>query len=347
MEPVRKIANQEDLRRVSLLLADTTSSHNVDLQAKQWLKVIIDTARKMMYFLQVSRQLEVPQGYKDLVQPIRPDYITTWAASAAEGAAVSYTTMDTLKGITFTPTDKNYGIAISNRALRINAINLITAAREELSYKYAEEIDQAIRAAIEGATDATSTTKGAQTIYGGNASNTVDVAAGDVLTTDLIAKARRLLMSTDCYYWTAAGEFAKSSAKKAPWMPTDAEPFVLFIAPEQYETLITDPQFVNAAEFGGREVVLNGEITQYLGIRIVVSPNLSAKTSADAGWATNGHVCLMVKSMRSVGLAWGQRPRIQMIDYPSELERRIILEMAYDAKAIHADAIVKINVADA
>jgi len=337
-------------KTITQLLADTTSSQNTGVQAKQWLKIIVDTAQKEMHFLQLVQQYTLQPGWKDLAVPIRSDFISSWQSSASEGSAVNYTQMDTLSTVTFTPSDSNYGIAISNRALRISNINLITAARDELTYKYKDLVDQAIRTAILGATDADSDTKGAQSLAGGDASGygdtTTDVTDGDIITTDMVARARRLLMSTNCYYWSG-GSMSKSSATKAPWVPTPAEPFVLVIAPEQQEAFLKDPQFINAAEYGAREPILNGEIGNYLGVKIVVSNNLPAKTSSDDGWNTNGHVCFLLKAKRCAGLTWGQRPRLKIIDYPSELEKRIILEMAYQAKVLHADAVVKLKVADA
>jgi len=342
MEKVRELVGDEVGK--TLLLADTTSSHDTATQAKLWLDRIIEAAQKEMHFLQVVEEFDLPEGHKDLLVPTG-SWISSWSSSASEGAAVNYTTMDTISGVTFTPADANYGIAISNRALRVNRINLINEARKQLTYRYRDVIDQAIKTAIEGATAADADTAGMQVLYGGDASDAVDVAAGDILTPELIKKAKRLLMSTACWYWNS-GTFTKSSATKNPWRPTNDEPFVLFISPENWESLANDTQFTNAAEFGNNDPVLNGKIAKYVGVNIVVTDNLTAKSSSDTGWSTDGHVCYMVKAKKCAGLAWGQRPRIQVVDFPSELEKRIILEMAYQAKVLYDDAIVQINVAD-
>ena len=330
-------------------LADTTTSHNTDLLAKRWLDVILESAQKKMFFLSVAQQYDLPEGTKDLVVPYRYGYWSTLGTSVTdtttEGGAVSYTTFDNLKGVTFTPTPHAYGIAISNAALRKNAVNLIAAARRELSDYQADVIDQAIASALSGATDASSSDKGATVLYGGDAYSTATLESGDILTTDMIAKARRILMGTTAYYWSGSS-FTASSEGKAPWFPEPDAPFVLFIAPEQEEALLTDSQFVNASEYGSGEIVLNGEIGKYLGIKVISSVNTPSATTWGSGGNLRGHTCLLVKAKYAVGIAWSQRPRLRIFEYPSELETRLVLEQDFQAKAIHTDAIVKLRVTD-
>lgn len=328
-------------------LTDTTTSDNTALLVKRWLDQIVEAARKKMFFVSAFNEYDLPAGTKDLVVPYRYGYWSTLGTSVtdttSEGGAVGFTEFNNLTGATFTPAIHAYGVAISNQAIRNTGVNLVAAARQELIDYHASTVDAAVATALSGATAATSTLKGMQIIYGGDATSTATLEAGDIVTTDLVAKAKRMLMSTKCYYSTTAA----SSQSKSPWFPEPGQPFVLFIAPEQEEAFLTDSQFVNAAEYGGREVVMNGEIGRYLGINVISSVNTTSATNWGASTNLAGHTCYLVKAKACGGLAWGQRPRLRVFEFPSELEQRLILETAYHAQSIHNDAVVQVKVLDA
>lgn len=320
----------------------------------QWLKEILDAAKKRHYFAQFAYTTTAPEGVKDIVIPKRKIYLGA-AGTSFSGelttADISWTTLDTLDGVTITPEPKLAGVAITNYAIRTNAVDLLKAAKEELIYAVGDAVDIAVANALANATPATSSARGAQTIYGGNKTSDANLAAGDVLTVYHIAEARTMLMSTTCYYWSG-GSRGVSAQKKNPWEPTDDEPFVLFIAPEQYEQLLKDPQFTNAATFGSRDVVANGEVAQYLGVRIIVTTNVPGKSAGEPGWdgsgnlAVNAHRCMMIKAKKAVALGWGLEPTLKVFDYPNRGQTRIALETAYQAKVVFDDAIVWIDVAD-
>lgn len=272
-------------------------------------------------------------------------------------ADVTWTRLDNLDGVTLTPVIQLAGIALTNHALRTNALDLINVAKEELVYALSDKIDQDIVTALAVSTNqASSSANGSQTVYGGDARADSELAAGDTLTTDMIAEAKRKLQSTAVRYWAPSSPAAEgiSSATKNPWQNTPDEPFVLLIAPEQEEVLLTDSQFVNAAEYGSNEVVLNGEIGKYLGIKVVVVPNVTAAAASaacpDYGSGTTAvamHRCMMVKSRKCGAIAYGMEPKLTIFDFPSRAEQRIILEHAYQAKVLYKDAIVYLDVADA
>jgi len=326
-------------------LADTTSANNTATQAKKWLSDVILGAKKLMYFEQVAKKVTVPEGYKDIVVPYLANWLSTMDDTTTEGAEVTATTMDTINGVTLTPSPHAYSIVFSYHALRINQVNLLDAARQNLMYYYADVVDQAIRDALLNATAATSTARGRQTLFGGDATSKDTLETGDTITTDLIAKAKRYLRSTTCRYWSGGTE-GISSDSKFPWRPEANQPFVLFMAPEQENKLLTDSQFVNAAEFGGREAILNGEIAKYLGIKLVVSDNTASFTDGGASADIAGHRLLLVKSGVCGVIAWGKEPQLRIVDFPVQLEKRLILEMAYDTSALHPDSIVDIYVTD-
>ena len=333
------------------------------LEPTLWLKEINDAAQKRWYFKQFAYETTVPRGTKDAIIPYRTMYLKTvrtggsggdWSMDAAEGAAVTYTKLTNLDGKQITPVAKNVGVCISNFALQTNAVDLIRAAKEELTYHAGDRLDQDIAYAIASATAASNSVRGAQTIYGGDARAESELAAGDTITTDMIADAKTKLMSTTMKYWVPSSPAAEavSALAKNPWQNVSGDPFVLFIAPEQENSFLKDAQFTNAAEYGGNEVVMNGEIGKYLGIKVVVTDNTPLFTTSDAydggsNAGVRGHRCVLCKPKAAFAVAWAIKPDLKVFDYESELEKRLVLEMAFAVGVVHPDAIVFIDVADA
>lgn len=332
------------------------------LEPTTWLKEINDAAQKKLYFKQFVYETSVAKGNKDVIIPKRTNYlkslrsgITTsdWSIDAAEGTDVVFTKLNNLDGVQITPLPKNAGVAVANYALQINSIDLIKAAKDELIYHVGDRCDQDVAYAFATATAATSSEAGAQTVYGGDARSTSELAAGDIFTTDMVADAKTKLQSTVCKYWAPLSPAAEgiSSATKNPWANEPSDPFVLFISSQQENALLKDSQFTNAAEYGNNEIVMNGEIGKYLGIKVVVTENTPAFTASETAFdgataAVSGHRCILAKPKKAVALAWGIKPNIMVEDYKSQLEKRVILEMAYGTAVIHSDAIVFIDVAD-
>ena len=91
----------------------------------------------------------------------------------------------------------------------------------------------------------------AATLYGGDATSESGVDAADVFSPDLIAKALKEIMEEG--YGTRPGSC------------------VLVVHPKQYQALLTNSQFTNAATLGSPEVVRTGQITSYMGVDILVS----------------------------------------------------------------------------
>lgn len=323
-----------------------------------WLKEIIDAAKKKHYLVQALYETEAAPGQKDVVIPYRKKYLgsSDWASVASEGQAVNYTKLNNFEGKVLTPVDKSWGVAISNRAVRVSAIDVVKQAQQELIYRAGDVVDkEAFEALTSKTNQATSTSAGAQWLYGGDARLDSELSNGDVLTTDMIAEAREMLMSTTCKYWdtTSAGDIQTSAEEKNPWEPEDNEPFVLYISPAQYTALLKDSQFVNAAEYGDSEVIKTGRIARYLGIEIVVSNNVPRYTTSDScPDGSSGHPgtvmnrCMLIKARKAGAIAWGQRPRLHVFPYESELETRCVLEMAYAIGTLYKDAIVYLDVAE-
>lgn len=323
------------------------------LLPRVWLRNILDAAKKRHIALQFAYQTEIQKGNKDVVVPKRLKYQVSGTMSQENEDPITFDAIDNLCGVAITPLEQKYGKAISNESIRTNCLDLVRRAREDLVHLAGDQVDKNVVSALSDDTlHARATYFGSQAIYGGDATSGAKLAAGDIFYVDMVAEAKRKLQSTTCQYWTYGTSQSTSSDTKNPWMNTPDAPFVLLVAPEQEEALLTDSQFVNASEYGGNEIVQNGEIGKYLGIKVAVSPNVtnyaSSATHADSSTtAVAQHRCVMFKSQNAVATAWGQKPKLAVFSYPSALQQRMVLHQAYNSKQVHPDAIVHINVADA
>jgi len=348
---------EETIKELTTTYTTSTSSRgsalssSYQLQGVLFLKQIKDAAKKRLYFTQACYVTTAPKGTKDVVIPKRTAYFgnagVTWTESEAD-SDIGLLTIDNLTGVTITPTMKLCRVAITNYAMRVSTLELLKAAQEELVYAIGDAVDISVAERYGDATAATSSARGAQKILGGDATTCATLEGGDILTTDIIAKARRYLISTKCRYWSGGSE-GTSTQGKNPW----TEGHMLFIAPEQEECLLKDSQFVNAAEFGGREAILNGKIARYLGVDIIVAPNtegaVGGATAPDSITMLSGvdmHRCILTSKGNGVALVWGLQPQLQVVPRPERAQTQIVLESAYACGVIHDDAIVWIDVAD-
>lgn len=329
------------------------------LQPVLWAKTMIDAAREDMRFLEAVTEKKMQPGAKDYVIPIRKKYFadSSWETASAEyeaGTDISATVINTSEGVQFTPVRKNYMVQITNDNIRTNALNVVEYGRQEVQYKLENEVDTAITTALSASAAMSNTVNGMQTIFGGTADDSADGTDNGPLTTDMIADAAELLESDVGYYWNS-NVWTASAVTKNAWQPTTAEPFILFIAPPQRKALRKDPQFVSAAEYGNNQVVLKGEIGEYLGIKVICTtkcPKYTASTTivyngGTLAMASVGHECFLVKAKKCAALVHGGDPEIKVFDYPIQDAVNIKLAMNYHAKTLYPDAIVRLVVDDA
>jgi len=339
-----------------------TSFAAYGLTPAEFTKEVVDAAQKQLFFANFVKVMYAAPGVKDVVIPKRSYYLGRANMSVDTGEAtttdITNTALDNLDSVTGTPVWTTARFTMTDYSVRTNVVNLLEAAREELSYSIGDIVDYHVATVVGDAACAPSagTGRGAQTLFGGDATSAATLAAGDVITTDLVAKAIRYLKDTKQHYRNGSGgktgtEAVSSSVTKNPWSNTSDDPFVLFIGPAQEETFRRDSQFVNAAEYGSSIVVQNGEIGQYLGCRIVVTTNV--ETAAAAGTAPDGSTaavamtrCVLMKAKKACALIWGMEPDIELARIAERRQTTIVLATAYVAKVIHDDAIVFIDVSD-
>jgi N4-gp56 family major capsid protein len=345
------------------------------LEPAIWLQVILDAAKQRFYFLNFCYITELQKGQKEVVIPYRTIYkggtpyvagpptsgITYATAAPADGTAITATVLDNFEGITITPAMQASRITISNYAIQVNAIDLIRAAQEELVYSIGDKVDQYIAVTIGNALGSSATVHAATTLFGGSATRGSLLAAGDVMTTDLVADARKALMSRYKEYRTAnTGAAGGGTGAVAgtilgnPWVSSPDGPFVLFIGPAQELAFLKDSQFVNAAEYGSNKVIMNGEIGEYIGVKIISTNNVeqvavgSAVPDATGGNAlVNMTRCVMIKAQKAAAFCWGKQPSLRFWDNVPQVSQDVVMESAYAASVVYDDAIVFIDVADA
>lgn len=298
----------------------TTTTGVSTVQGKEWLKTILETAKQKMYFEQFAYVARTGKGIKDMAVPIASTN-KTFTNSKSEAAARTLTEIDNVSAVVFTPASANLGAAISKEVVMTSQVDYIKFAREQMAYDAALKIDTAFATALEAASSP------AATLYGGDATSTATLEAGDVITTDLVAKAQRYL-------------------KANGWVSEPGRPFVLFVPAVAEEAFLRDSQFVNAAEYGSNEVIANGEIGRYLGVRVVVTEQCPAYTNWGGG-SLAGHVCFLVKAKVAYGIVYGEMPTIDFEYKKDEAAYYVYLDMRYQCKTLQENAIVVINVSDA
>lgn len=333
----------------------------------KWLRKVMEAARLQMVMQPLAKQEKLGKGESQLVIPYEKiQYADSgdWESSSEEYTSANtdmlFSALAPEEGVFFEPEDESYGIAITNKSLRTNAINQVESKsrllRDRMSYVIDNAIYTAIRPASSGdVTEMSDSARGAQTIFGGDATtedNTLD--DGDTLTTAEIKKAIRLLKSKTGYYWTGNAHTKSSTSKNAWTLGNPTMPFYGIIKSESWESLMGETQFTNAAEFGSPSVVKSGQVAKYLGTNIAES-ELNASYDGDddvyvqgatTALDTNVHEDWFVIANHFAGLVWGQQPKLYVFDFPSALQKRLAIEQSYKAKPIYNDAIVRVITTD-
>lgn len=303
-------------------------------QVKRWREDLIEAARAKRKFEQVAFRTEVGEGVKDYRVPIS-DVVDFSGEEVHDspGSEVNFTDLTgKISSQTFSPTYRRNAVRIPKQAVEENKIDVIEFARKQLVEYAAKRVDSLIRNKLEG--DVT-TGNLAGLLYGGDAADTSEITSGDVLTTDMIADGIKKLRSKN-------------------YQNTDDEPFVLFIHPKQEGTLMKSSQFVNASEYGSDEVVLNGEIGKYLGVKVISTSQVKTYTSgtvddtdsATGGWGADGASVYLFKAKRPVGIAWKKEAEIEADEDLDYNEQRIYLSMKFDTGLLQEDALCIMKVAD-
>jgi len=199
-------------------------------------------------------------------------------------------------------------ISVTRQVVEQITFNVVDVLTDLLSEGVANKEDKDVLAALNAATGI------AGTLYGGGKSAEGDLVAADVLNTDLIAD----------------GVTAMRKEKR--------EPRYVIIHPAQENALLKSDKFINAAQYGGREVILNGEIGQWLGIRVLKTTQVP--TGTGAGGITTYHAFLISERV------WVEEvkrdPEVEPKYEPGERKTYMYGTMEYGLGVLNAKGIVKI-----
>lgn len=212
--------------------------------------------------------------------------------SAAEGASRVMTKFDSADNLTVSLTSADVklgGCAVSFETASATRVSIIEMAHKQLVRQYLETIE----------TDANSILENSGTtnlIYGGDATSTATLTTGDVITVDRIID-MKIELQVDNY--------AKHAGQA-----------VLFIHPTQFKQLLKSPQFTNAAQFGGDQVVRKGNIEEYVGVKIEVSTLVTSASTWGSG-SLSGHYAYMIDPSAAAAIVWKEKAKVKVVDRKS------------------------------
>ncbi|RLA80993.1 MAG: hypothetical protein DRG33_01390 [Deltaproteobacteria bacterium] len=286
-------------------------------------------AEALRFFRQVVEENDVLVNSRDktLRIPKTTSHLTI-TTSHTEGAERTYTEMTNINTVDITPAFKLGAIAITKELVDTTRVDLIDLAK----YMVAQDIEEGIEKAITEQIDTDVTTN---VVYGGDATKPSELTSGDTITVDLVADAIQ-------------------KVKENNYVPA-----FLFIRPAQENVFYKSSQFTNAAEYGSNEVVLNGEIGKYLGVKVITSTltqHYSASgqdkgiSGADGQWGAAGTSCQLIGftagKKKPIVLAWKQKPQVSYEYLKRYANHYIYYDAAYGVKVIEEKACCLIKVTD-
>jgi len=299
-----------------------------------WQKEIIRYAEASRMFDQAVMQnvYMVNTGAHEVMIPRTSSHLDIDVTSTGEGESRHFTDQSNVVTTPVTIAKTDYlkgGIAISKETNQNTMADRLSLAREQLGEDMAQRADVATATELQD----TSVTN---VVYGGSGNSSVDgLATGDVMTPDLTVDAMEKIESNNFI------------------------PRMLFLGTPQIKAFRKSSQFINASEYGSDEVVLKGEIGNYLGVRIIKTTNTPAYSSGATDtnentktWGATGHTCIMVgtnKHNKLVGgvMAWKEMPSI---NYEYDLDtasHRFYSDQCFKVKVLEPKAICLIKVSDA
>ncbi len=332
---MRSIAELQ--RGTGILATDEASKIDTtgitDMRPTKWATEVIKFGEDLRLLDQIVYVNKEMVGSKDtkITVPVTTEHMSITNSKTEGTTARTLTEMESMSTVDFEiiTTDFLQGaIAISKRLFMTCAVDLLAQARYSIAEDLSDDVDLALATALQSTS--IDTTNGV--VFGGDATTVTELAAGDVITTDLVADAIRIV---------------ENSKLKAKYM---------VISPYQKATFLKDSQFVNASEYGSNEIVLKGEIGNYLGLKIIVTTNgnfdhltsgLDTNEAATPGADMN--VCPVIGERKdgkkvSVGLAWKEMPNIGYEYEKDQAIHKIYYDQAFTTNIIFTEAVALIKV---
>lgn len=293
-------------------LADTGTADVSAVIREKWAAVVEEAARPNRVFRDLILQNTDLLGKDgDIIRIQRRGTIT--ASAITESGTVVPSTLTYTEALKLEPSSYAAGVKVSQQAVNRAYVNILRDANVELGIALAQKEDEDIATVLSAATT--------NTLYGGTATGTADIATGDVLTPQLIAK-------------------AKAQVEKVNFHPD-----TLIIAPEQQYTLSTHPQFTNASYFGSRDVIAKGLVPNYLGMKILTTTNTPSGTGG-TGTDVPYHVCILADSKKAAAIALKSNVVVNTDYLPLEHKHLIVASHERDQGLLNDSAVCTITVSD-
>ncbi len=313
----------EELTSEELSSTTTSSGRFERLQAEEWLDQVVLDAEPRRRLLELSREFSelVGSGDKAITVP-RTNKALDMSDDSRKDEADSrnFTEMDTLDGERVEIEDDDWyegGLKISKQKVMTTPVDVAEVARHHLAEQIARDVDEALRdEAIDAVSNVTTDEGDAgedlHLLTDASDDHVIDQTESGRLSPDSIAEAASRIEANN-------------------W-----EPFALVISSDHKKDLRTDSQFTNAAEYGSDNVVLNGEIGMYLGIRVVVSNTIEGEA-------------IMVGQEQETGadvaqaLVWKEEPEVNHVYDFEDNTHRFYYDQAFKPATIQPTALATIQ----
>jgi len=274
-----------------------------DFTAIEFLERVIRDAEERRVFERVASVYDdlVDVGDSTLEIPRTTGHLDLTDQQDVEAEDRSYQQLENLDTIETTITADSFvsgGIEISKQAMMTTNIDLVEEARNAVTQQIAEDVDLRIRDEIVDATPS---------------ENVVDQTPSGNLTPEAIAD-------------------AMENVERNNYTPR-----FLIVSPAHINDLRKDSQFTNASEYGDDEVVMDGEIGQYLGVSVMKT---QAAVRDDAG-DSFAYLVGEGPDGRAVGplLAYKELPNMDMQYDREENAQRIYYDHAFETNTVQPDAL--------
>lgn len=312
-------------------------------------------AQKTLVFLSAVEERKVTEGNGQFFARYRPilDDGDSVDFDQNEGVtdALSNYAGNFKSGIWITPVPYHKKITIGYVADYKNIENISEEQMDQLSYIFADEVDQYIANALADATEMTNTVRGAQVLFGRGKTSDDAITTADTFDISLLNEAETRLGMKTGFYWNS-GTLTKSAKAKNPWKNSPEDPYVLIIGKQQKKAFRESSNFLSAAEYGSNMPLLSGEIGMTLmGVRVVVSDNVPEIAKSSEAWdgttntTTDIARCFLLKGRAAYVFVWGKEPTTEILPVPGYLRKELRMWGMYKGSVLHADAIIKIDVA--
>jgi N4-gp56 family major capsid protein len=272
-----------------------------EFTATEFLERVIRDAEERRVFEDVSAVYDdlVGTGEETLEIPRTTRHLDLTDQRSTEGVDRGYQQLENLDTIETTITADSFvngGLKISKELMMRNKIPLVEEARNAVTQQMAEDVDLALRDEI---------------ISSAPADHQIDNTASGELTPESISDAMTRI-EEDSYV-----------------------PRFLVISPSQQGDLRKDSQFTNASEYGDDEVIMSGEIGQYLGLSVLVTSAVSQDDGSEiacmVGESPDGEAvgpAIIYKEMPNMATEYDREESTQKIYYDHAFETNTIQEDA-------------------